>query len=338
MTAIQLKSNRNILFMTAIALTIFLGGTFMLHMVPAAAKNKIANGLLADFTITFPILYYLIIVRPLKVPLKSILLVLSLCCVVSYLVLPAHQRGYILQIRKLTFAAEILFIVYAVTKFNKIRAAYKIHQLNFADPIYNLRAAMADVLGDTLPIKVLASELAVLHYGLLFWKKEKSNIKESVAFTTHKESGYIALWCIFLLAVLVEIVAFHFLLRKWSHTAALIVTLLSSYGLILFIADLSAILKRKVLISADRLILRLGLRWRANTSLDNISSIQKIIYDHKSTDDCFRGGITKSNGNVLITFINPVKVDKLYGTSKEYSSILMNVDDFGEFEKAVKTV
>jgi len=338
MTAIQLKSNRNILFITAIALTIFLGGTFMLHLVPAAAKNKIANGLLADFTVTFPVFYYLIIVRPLKVPLKSILLVLSLCCVVAYLVLPAHQREYILQIRKLTLVAEILFIIYAVTKFNKIRAAYKTHQLHFADPIYNLRAAMADVLGDTLPIKVLASELAVLRYGLLFWRKEKSSIKVNATFSTHKESGYIALWCIFLLAVLVEIVAFHFLLRKWSPTSALIVTLLSSYGLILFIADLSAILKRKVLISDHQLILRLGLRWSANTSLSNVSSIQKITYDHKSTDDYFKGGITKSNGNVLITFKHPIKIDKLYGTSKEFSSILMNVDDFDGFEKAARTL
>ncbi len=336
MTAIQLKLNRNILLITAIVMTIFLGGTFMLHLVPAAARNKIANGLLADFTITVPALYYLIIVRPLKVPVKSIILIFSLCCVIAYVLLPPQQRQYVLELRKLTFLVEILFIVYAVTKFNKIRAAYKTHQLHFADPIYNLRAGMAEVLGDTFLIKVLASELAVLRYGLLFWKKEKSSIEEGSVFTTHKESGYIALWCIFLLAVLVEIVAFHFLLRKWSHTAALIVTLLSSYGLILFIADLSAILKRKVLITEDKLILRLGLRWSANTDLSNIRSIEKITYDHKSTDDYFKGGITKSHGNVLITFKDPVKVNKLYGASKEYNSILMNVDDFGGFEKAVK--
>jgi hypothetical protein len=335
MTTISLKSNRNIVFITAIALIIFLGGTFMLHLVPAAAKNKIANGLLADFMITFPVLFYLIIVRPLKVPLKSMILVFSLCCAVAYLLLPAHQREYILQVRKLTALAEVGFIIYAAAQFNKIRAAYKIHHSNFADRIYNLRAAMADVLGDSLPIKTLASELAVLRYGLLFWRKEKTNIKESTAFSTHKESGYIALWGIFLFAVMVEIVAFHFLLMKWSHVAALIVTLLSSYGIILFVADLSAIVKRKVLIAEDQLILRLGLRWRAITSLDNVRSITKISYDHKSEEAYFKGGVTKGSGNVLISFKGPVKVDKLYGQSKAFNSILMNVDDISAFANIV---
>lgn len=51
---------------------------------------------------------------------------------------------------------------------------------------------MADVFGDILPVKVLASELTMLRYGLLFWKKAKLASKQAVAFGTRKESGYIA--------------------------------------------------------------------------------------------------------------------------------------------------
>jgi len=117
--------------------------------------------------------------------------------------------------------------------------------------------------------------------------------------------------------------------------AALIVTILSSYGIILFVADLSAIIKRKVLITEDHLILRLGLRWRAITSLDNVSSIMKITYDHKSEEAFFKGGVTKGSGNVLISFKGPVKVDKLYGQSKDFNSILMNVDHISAFANIV---
>lgn len=308
----------------------------MLHTVPLPVKNKVANGLLADFVLTFPALYYFLIVRPLKVSIRRMLLVVSLCCGFAYLVLPQHQREYILQIRKLTAIAELLFIIYAVTKFNNLRKSYKAHQLLLTDPVYNLRAAMAEVMGESAAVKIIASELAVLRYGLLFWRKETPAIKAGRSFSTHKEFGYVAIWCILLTAVMVETVAFHFLLMKWSHIAANIFTSLSLYGVIFFIADLSAVIKRKVLISDEQIILRTGLRWRVCTSLSNISAVEKISNDYHSADPFFKGGISKNSGNLLITFKEPVKVDKLYGASKEADSILMNIDDFESFTQILK--
>ncbi|MEO6632797.1 MAG: hypothetical protein ABIN13_13775, partial [Mucilaginibacter sp.] len=306
------------------------------HTVPKTAKDKIADGLLADFVIAFPALFYLVIIRPLKISAKKLLLVISLSCGVAYLVLPQHQREYILQVRKLTAIAELAFVIYAVTKFNKLRRAYLTHKAAFADPVYNLRSAMADVMGESFGVKIIASELAVLRYGLLFWKKEKAVIEnDSNCFTTHKEFGYIALWCIFIFAMMVEIVAFHFLLRKWSNIAAIIVTVLSCYGFILFIADLSAILKRKILVNNNQLILRTGLRWRAVTTISNISSIEKIRYDYHATATYFKGGITSKSGNALITFKEPVLIEKLYGASKPFNTILMNIDDVELFAECV---
>jgi len=331
MTAAAIDKTRSIALITAIAFAIFIGGAFMLHFVPAHAKDKIADGLLADFLVTFPAAYYFIIVRRLKTKPRSMVLVISLCCVAGYVLLPQHQRGYILQVRKLTSVVELLFIIYCVTRFNKIRAAYKNEQLLFADPVYNLRTAMAAVLGDTLPIEVLAAEAAMLRYGLLCWKKEKSSVNKGIRFSTHKESGYIAIWCIILVAVTVEMIAVHLALQKWSHIAANIVTLLTLYSIIFLIADLSAILKRKVLVNGGQIILRTGLRWRVTTTTGNISTIKKITTDHPSDKTCYKGGAVKSNCNLLITFKQPVIVEKLYGAGKEFSSILMGIDDADGF-------
>ncbi|BAU52325.1 hypothetical protein [Mucilaginibacter gotjawali] len=331
MTATAIDKTRSIALITAIAFAIFIGGAFMLHFVPAQAKDKIADGLMADFLVTFPAAYYFIIVRRLKTRPRSMVLVISLCCLAGYVLLPQHQRDYILQVRKLTSVIELLFIIYCITKFNKIRAAYKSEELLFADPIYNLRTAMAAVLGDSVPVKVLASEMAMLRYGLLCWKKEKSCINNSITFSTHKESGYIAIWCIILVAVTVEMIAVHLALQKWSHVAANILTLLTLYSIIFLIADLSAILKRKVLVNGDKLILRTGLRWRATTNTGNISTIKKITFDNHATDTCYKGGAIKSNCNLLITFKQPVMVEKLYGSGKEFDSILMGIDDADGF-------
>ena len=259
------------------------------------------------------------------------LLVLTLCCGVAYLVLPPHQRQMILQVRKLTALAELLFIVYAITKIKKIRAAYKIEQLKFADPLFNLRNSMCQVFGDTLLVKVLASELAVLRYGLLFWKKEKPVSKSTVAFSTHRESGYVAIWCIFLLAVLVEIVAFHFLLMRWSKTTAVVVTVFSVYGIVFFMADLSAILKRGVLIDGQTVVLRTGLRWRAIVKKSNVAGVLKITGDYNGDEIYLKGSTIKSGANVLIKFKSAVMVEKLYGPARQFSSILMSIDDVPGF-------
>jgi hypothetical protein len=336
MTANPVKINRNIILITVIALLIFTGGLCILHIVPSTIKDKVANGLLADFIITFPALYYFIVIRPLKKSVKNLFIVISISSVIAYLVLPAHQQQYILQVRKLMALAELLFLVYAIAKIKRIISFYKVHQAVMADPIYNLQSAMADALGDSLGVKIIASELAILRYGLLCWRKERSGLQESVSFSTHKEVGYVAIWCILVVAIMVEITAFHLLLLKWSHIAATIVTILSLYGLIFIVADLSAIIKRKIQISDNHLLLQTGLRWRAKTSFSNINSIKKITNDYQSESLYFKGGVLKTSGNLLISFKTPVQIDQLYGSGKQVDTILMNIDNYDAFANTLR--
>lgn len=138
-----------------------------------------------------------------------------------------------------------------------------------------------------------------------------------------------------MVAILVEAVAFHFLLMRWSHTAANIVTILTAYSIIFFIADLSAIIKRQVLINGDVITLRTGLRWRVITTKDNIASMTKPIGEYDADETILKGGALKSGSNLLIIFKEPVMVDKLYGSGKEFKSILMSIDDVKRFIEEV---
>ncbi|MGY4535885.1 hypothetical protein ACVW0P_000279 [Mucilaginibacter sp. UYNi724] len=334
MTITLSKPQKNIYSIAVIAFLIFAGGAFILHVVPPTSKNRVANGLLVDCIITLPALYYLIIVRPLKVSVKQMLFVSTICCSIAFLILPQQQRKYILQIRKLTAIVELAFIVYAVTKLRQIRAAYKTERNIFADPIFNLRSALAITVGQSIGVKIIAAEFAVLRYGLLVTKKEKNINADTHYFTTHKEFGYVAIWCVMLFAALIEISATHLLLMKWSNTAAIILTVLSCYGLILFVADLSAMLKRKVLINKDIIVLRTGMRWRAIVDRANISEIKCITNDYNSEVKHYKGGIIK-NGNILITFKQPVVIEKLYGANEFHTAILLCIDDTEKFIREV---
>jgi hypothetical protein len=327
----SLKFNKNILTIAVLAVFTFGGGFLLMNGVAISHRDKVATGFLFDLLITFPLCYYFIIIRPLRKSGRGIFLVLTVCCGIAYLVLPTHQRGIILQIRKLSALAELAFIIYAITKIRKIRLAYKTHQLGFADPVFSLRNAMSDLMGDRLPVKVLAAELAVWRYGVLFWKAERTLSKEVKPFSTHKESGYVAIWCILLVAVLVEVVAFHFLLMRWSRVAADIVSVLTLYSIIFFIADLSAVIKRQVLIDGETIVLRTGLRWRTIVEKSNIESVIKIKNGYDDSEIYLKGAVMKAGANVFITFKSPVAVDKLYGPAKQFKSVLMSIDNADDF-------
>ena len=70
-----------------------------------------------------------------------------------------------------------------------------------------------------------ATEVTVFYYGFINWKTRETNVNE---FTYHKKSGTPDLSYAFIGIIdLVETIAIHFLLTRWSFIAAWILTALS---------------------------------------------------------------------------------------------------------------
>lgn len=117
-----------------------------MHHVPVDKKDMVATAFLGDIVITFPVAYYFLLMRPLKLKKRSLFLVTSCCLVVAYFILPAHQQGYIAQIKKLTMFAELGVLIYTVSKIKRINTIYK--QLKVTEPYnpYLLRKSMVEIL------------------------------------------------------------------------------------------------------------------------------------------------------------------------------------------------
>jgi len=158
---------KNIWFAVLIALSIILGGQFLIHHISPLKRDVVATGFLCDMVITFPVIYYFLVIRPLKLRKWGIILVITLCCIVAYVILPEHQRAYIIQLRKLTVLIELGALIYGIRKIGKIRTEYKKMQAEFPDIAYNLYKSLASVFGDGIYVKIVASELTVLRFGLL---------------------------------------------------------------------------------------------------------------------------------------------------------------------------
>jgi len=327
----SLSIPKNIWFATLIAFTILFGGLFILQHVSLAKRDVVATGLLGDIVITFPLAYYFLLIRPLHLKKWSMLFVFTCCCAVAYLILPAHQKYYVLQLRKLSVLIELGIVIYAISKIRKVTAEFKRLQTILPDFAYNFSKSMITVLGNHWPVKLLASELIILRFGLFFWKKLNDTPLTVSRFTVYKESGYTSLFGVLLVVFMIELTAFHLLLLQYSKNVALIVSLLSLYGLVFIVADLSATVKSPVLILKDQLLLRTGLRWRVMLNTTNIASIEKIKDTYQGDKDCFRGGILKSSVNILFTLKHPVSIERIYRKPVIVNKILMSIDNVDEF-------
>lgn len=287
----------------------------------------VATAFLGDIVITFPVAYYLLLMRPLKLKKRNLFLVTSCCLAVAYFILPAHQQGYIAQIKKLTMFAELGLLIYAISKIKRINAIYK--RLKVAEPYnpYLLRKSMVDVLGDSIGIKLMASEIGMLKFGLMPFGKKEAVSPAAISYSIHKEAGYIAMFSIVMFACFAELIGFHLLIAHYSKTAAAIVSILTAYGIVIITGDLVAIIKKPVLVLSDNLILRTGVRWVANVERSNVLSVEKLRIGYEPDKDTFNGGILKSSINICFTFAQPVSVERVYSKTVSVTKIVMTVDD-----------
>lgn len=298
-----------------------------MHHVPVDKKDMVATAFLGDIVITFPVAYYFLLMRPLKLKKRSLFLVTSCCLVVAYFILPAHQQGYIAQIKKLTMFAELGVLIYAVSKIKRINTIYK--QLKTAEPYnpYLLRKSMVEILGDSIGIKLMASEIGMLKFGLMPFGKKEAIPPTATGYSIHKEAGYIAMFSIVMFACFAELIGFHLLIAHYSKTAAMIVSILTAYGIVVITGDLAAIIKKPVLIMPGTLILRTGIRWVADIERSNILSVEKLRVGFEPDKDTFSGGILKSSINICFTFAQPVSVERVYSKTVSVTKIVMTVDD-----------
>ncbi|MGI4727203.1 MAG: hypothetical protein ACRYGB_01420 [Janthinobacterium lividum] len=331
MTISQPNFHKNIYLTSFLAALILFGGLLILHFAPLPKRDVLATGFLADIVITFPVVYYFLIIRPYRLKPRRMLLVISACLLVAYLILPPHQKYYVLQLRKVSELAELCFLIYVISKIKTIISFYQQQQAGYQDFGYNLTKSLISVLGDSFPVKMLASEMIILRFGLGCWKNFKPVSSKIKQFSVYKESGYASFFGAILGILMIELVVVHLLLMRYSHLAATLVSFASVYGLLFLIGNLSAIVKSPILFLSDKILLRVGFKWRTMVNINNIASAEKITDSYVADETCFKGGLMKNSANVLITFKHPVNIDRIYRQPVRADKIMINIDQAAAF-------
>ena len=299
------------------------------------SSSRISLAVTVDMLVIVPLLWYVFMVRKAKLPLVSVMMPLVACFVIASAMLPAAQHQWLGYFEKVLALAELLVLGYTVIKIRQVISAYKQASLLRNDFIFNLNIGLEKVLGKSLLTRVFVSEISVVRYGLLGWRKPREVQQGQPFFSIHQTSGYGMILVAITMVLVAETSGFHFLIRMWSPVAALIATLSSVYFILFILADYVAIVKRPIAIVNDLLAIRVGLRCNADVPLSHIKSITKIRNYKNDSKEFFNARLIGCSPNVLIELSEPVLIKGLYGKGRMATVIALNIDDCDALYKQV---
>ena len=279
---------------------------------------------LFDLVFVTAILFYWLVVRPLRWAASRIWVVALLMLRVTLFILPEtpllpNERWPLLFV-----FIEGAVLVVAVLRIRTIVGIYR--QLR---PIIDAETALRDSLSSVFGVRmagVIIGEMLTLYYALLGWRLRPNVPVGAMPLTTHRQSGQVALTIGLLLVGLIEGVAVHLLLNRWNPVVAYWVTGFSTYGMLFFIADIVATAKRPAYLTDNQLHIRLGIRWQATIPQSSITSVTRV-QEKPTKQSGHLNGTFLTVPNVLLIFNQPIRFTGPYGLQKQVYTFSFFVDN-----------
>jgi len=260
-----------------------------------------------DLTLTIPLLYTLFIVRGGRARAITIAPVFVVCVAAAARIVPADQQHFLHELRWIAAPLDVVS-VWLVAR----------------------RLARGSGTGVAIIDRVMASEIAILRYGLCSWRTKAPD-----GYTVHKESGWGAVVGCLLLVIAAESLGMHVLVQHWSVRAAWIVTAIDAYGALWLLGDYHALRLRPTTIEEGVLHLRYGLRWSADVPLANIAALEPVRSEWK------RDGVLKiamfDEPKLRIALHAPVRAIGFGGLwTREIDAIAIRPDHAEAFEAELR--
>jgi len=286
-----------------------------------------------DLVVILPILYFLVIVKPLKVNILSLCGVVVACIGLGYWIIPEGYQMYLHYAEFALIALELGLLAWGLVKIRKIIKDYTLLSAVQTDFIQNIHQAFEKHLGNNFFVVFFVSELVMLRYGLFFWLYKKQKTREN-EFTLHQESAFVPTFSVFLFMSVVELVVVHLLLMNSNPILSWILTGLSAYSFVFLIAYMVSIIRRKISIEQDKIIIRVGKIWNFDIEKSDILEIISIKdTDSKDKTVLNVGSLLMTQPNILIKLQKNITIRGIYGIKKEINQVALVLDKPKEFIK-----
>ncbi|RBW59420.1 hypothetical protein DS884_06685 [Tenacibaculum sp. E3R01] len=285
-----------------------------------------------DFLITIPLVHFFLI-RKKEISKKSIITVLILGFVISNYILPKENLEVLSRIQVVLIPLlETSLLVYIIITVRK--SAKEIRKNN--DATLDFFDQAQQVCTKILPSKagiILATEIAVIYYSLLNWKKRQY---DDLEYTYHKEGTAISLVLGFLLVVIIEMFVTHTMMKQGNINGSLVLGILSAYTALQVIAVMKSLSKRPCYIDTEKkqLILKFGILSKAAIPFENIEKIEISSKElpEKTTIKYFSPFGNSLGHNLVVHLKNEILFNSFYGFTKKATSLAIFIDQKVEFK------
>ena len=301
-----------------------------------------------DLIVTVPLLYLVAIWRT-SVPRWTVVSVFGLGVLSGVLLIPAEHRGlldWVIEwILPVVEVGLVVFLVVRVRRYltvakTRVRTGSGAADGQDSSGEVDFYDALRTAAHDTFPSRIapiFATEVAIPYY-LLNWRPLPAPTEGQ--FSYHRRNGVRVMLYGFLGAIAVEVLAVHFALTLWSHTAAWIATGLGLYAGVQVVALCRSLPRRPIHLTRDELVLRFGFAGEARIPLGDIDSIessrQSLQFKGTVRQLSSLGGLDPHN--VILHVRKEHVLRRLYGIQARFTTIAFHVDEPERFVAAVRSV
>lgn len=286
-----------------------------------------------DFMVGIPLGFYLLVIRPRRLTLLSVIPVIWVGYGLSVFALGSADAGVLPYLLAALVPVEL---VIAVRECLKLVQVYKSARKASADPMVWLKETMLYLVRKDAPASMAAAELSVWYYALLSWRRKPYVLPGESAFSYHNAGGYMSMMLGLALAFPVEIIGVHLLISQWSVAAACIVTALSIYAGIWLVGDARARVMRPVAIGDEYVRLECGIQMEAVIPLSDIEKVclfENGIGVLNKADKLNYGTFYQANAWVVAK--RPFEVRTMFG-KKRVRVLGLSLDDPRAFIEAIE--
>ena len=292
----------------------------------AAHPDILAWAFTCDLTISLPLLWWLVAVRPGRAGAVTLIPLFVIGVAIAARIMPPAQHTFVDQLRFIAAPLDFITILLVVRRVARIRRID-----GSGDPAERIERACAELFGSGAVARGAAFEIATIYYAISGWRKRAPR-----GFTVHERSSWGTIACVFVFLIAIESVCAHLVVQLWSVKAAWIITALDLYGILWLIGDYHALRLRPTRIDGDTLILSYGLRWRASIALSSIAAIETV----HGEAEWKRRGVLKvailDEPRLLIRFTTPQSAHGLAGLTRTIEAVAILADDDSGFAGAMR--
>ena len=300
----------------------------------AAHPDLLSAAVTVDIVILVP-LVYLVLARRRGWRVLSTIPILVLMLVAANLLIPQDHQKVLHTVELLLAPLELALLTFLVLKVRSVRKAYRRAGAGADDFLETLEKVLAENVDSGRPGKILATEIAMIYYGLLAWRRKPTGRPEAAAFAYHRNCGHGTFMGVFAFLVLVETGLLHWYLLPRVAPLAWLVFALSIYSLVFLFGDLNSARLRPIFIDGEDLVIRVALRWRARFPVAWIERVETTTHDIEDKEGLLQAYLIP-NQNVILHLDRPIVATGLYGMEKKVQRIALAMDDVPAFVEAIE--